>query len=167
MKPLDWPCSESASERGYRELTALYTAAWEEAYKNRMFLPSRGTGGEGAYGVCENKAEVRYCVILMFLTNYSCLPPFLWMSDLGACSCFHYSIDHSTTHWLIMMRLGLKNKRYTVRTEFHSLHSSQMLTALATQFAALRARILKVRFFMSFIIYSLSFLWNAFFTFPQ
>ena len=50
--------STGASERGYRLLAEQYTAAWEEACKHRMFLPSRGEGGSGAYGICENKYEV-------------------------------------------------------------------------------------------------------------
>lgn len=50
--------SLKSSERGYKILTERYTTIWEEANKNRMFLPSRGGGGNGAYGVCENKNEV-------------------------------------------------------------------------------------------------------------
>ena len=34
-----------------------------------MFLPTRGTGGEGAYGVSENKAEVRYSTGLSYLVR--------------------------------------------------------------------------------------------------
>ena len=51
--------SLKASERGYEILSEQYIAVWEEANKNRVFLPSRGEGGNGAYGVCENKNEVR------------------------------------------------------------------------------------------------------------
>jgi hypothetical protein len=59
--------SDVSSELGYAVLKEQYTAAWEEAYKSRMFLPSRGEGGIGAYGVCDNKNEVstlRTCVFL-------------------------------------------------------------------------------------------------------
>ena len=58
--PLLLISAESASERGYQLLTEQYTTAWEEANKNRLFLPTRGEGGKGLYGVCENKNEVPY-----------------------------------------------------------------------------------------------------------
>ena len=50
--------SDRTSERGYDILLQQYIVTWEEANKNRMFLPSRGTSGNGEYGVCEDKNEV-------------------------------------------------------------------------------------------------------------
>ena len=38
------------------KLTSDFTAAWEEAYKQLMFIPTRGEAG--AYGVPENKTEM-------------------------------------------------------------------------------------------------------------
>ena len=53
-------------------LKEQYITAWEEACKNRMYLPSRGDGN-GAYGVCDNKNEVSTvspCVcVLMYVSN--------------------------------------------------------------------------------------------------